>query len=1223
MKNPTLEGILRRAKEGTHENTPCRYLPAAVLLDTLRQKTTQIDKMRVESLAPARKAVGLARSLDDYKRLTIAIGSGRVERVNALVSVALWNRAAVRGIIDLYERAASGLYKPHGYSQEELLRTYLLLKLGGARVAEVAHRSMNAPSISTARKYAPVTALRASPAAPKLDEIMYNIDVACACLVQPRPDHVSEDENCSPVEGYVGMLDEIKIQATYRWDPDTNTILGPCREHVQDPARLEFSTMAQAFALFEKVNKGEMHLSSEATVAAVGLLSDNPQRSSARPVMFSGTCKRKKAGPHAKVINTFTTACKNKIDILGSARLYCLASDGELRQGSALAEITMRFPLSPSSSIYPLLSPLRLMNHLVGPDDLTSDKDTKHVHKRLRNTLMREGGIFVFGTQITPSLVRHHLLKNGVASTRVDSLLDPNDKQDVPLALSLLREIWQLPSPSVRDQPGFARVQQALNTLGVLFQLLVLPYTNVNLSLSTQLQYLSAAAHLCLILFRDGAAQSRFLPDPLYADIAIMIKNVFYCVAKTKVDNPSGKFWLILLGTDRLETCFGLLRTMVGSDSNVDMLQLGSRLSNVNVCANILAEHPEWGGVSRRLKVPSIEYESGTDVCAAFDHISPQVWKGDVAVENVELSAAWHLGRELLQALLPERSIQALIYQLDQDPSIDIFSPFGQLLVKSPLLYTSDVEPVLATQQVDLSLSTEAAHQEGIDQELDLEDIIATSRAKSDPERAAPYVDGPNDTKLHKARLLRDAALYSTLRDSKDRLARIAGRSRYKVPSEMGNVGSNIITHGSLFGRPQLLLNDPAAILVQCQSHVFLAIVQISSIKHNNRLSGRIPIDMLQEEGIHVGFQLLELTPILDPTVELASEHLDWSWSGNYLPITDKCLGRFVQPIDPVLSTKDPHQVSFLFRSSELQAIAASLYAQLAPDDKRHLPTVSQSASFPYSISKKACFVCESEGETIEREPQDASHCMSCSAQLNRTASQRILEHFGGHILFDPAVQRSDEPCGLCPRPTSDGAQCRIYLLPKAKGSKNVHQQVDLSRSTGCPNMRKFNYGAAAEYKANSPCTNVPIQCPRCPDNAPCVWKYNLEAHLQRAHPHAPIEAHVRLFTLSQGELDSMQGLWNKQAAQSKHKKPKSKPITPSTITISEEHSFRHALRIIDSEHVHGTGDGDNLEHDLGSVSDPSSQRKDSYDNIRDDNEIENEETTTVVQPAVQLERTF
>lgn len=63
------------------------------------------------------------------------------------------------------------------------------------------------------------------------------------------------------------------------------------------------------------------------------------------------------------------------------------------------------------------------------------------------------------------------------------------------------------------------------------------------------------------------------MPPQLYVDIMIMIKNIFFCVAKTKADNPDGKFWIILLGTDCLEELFGILRTMVGNYSNVDILQ--------------------------------------------------------------------------------------------------------------------------------------------------------------------------------------------------------------------------------------------------------------------------------------------------------------------------------------------------------------------------------------------------------------------------------------------------------------------------------------------------------------------------------------------------------------------------------------------------------------------------------------------------------------------------
>ncbi|KAG9083015.1 hypothetical protein FS749_006369 [Ceratobasidium sp. UAMH 11750] len=1215
--HPVLEGIVRRANQGTHENTPRQYLSVTMLLELLGQKTSQIDTMRVQNLAQARKIATLVRNLDDYKRLTMAIGSGRVERVNALVSVALRNGSAVRGIIDLYERAASGLYKPHGYTQEEMLRTFLLLKLGGTRVADVAHRSMSSPSISTTRKYAPVAALRASPSTPTLDEVMYNIDLACACLVPSRPES-SDSEG--PVEGYVGQLDEIKIQALFRWDPDTNTILGACREHVQDPTCLQFKSVDQVLGLFDKVNKGEVHLGTEATVAAIGFLSNDPRRSSARPVMFSSTCKREKADAHAKLINTFATACRQRIDVHGTARLYCIASDGELRRGAALVEIAMKSHLSPSSSIYPLLSPLPLMNHLVGPDDLTCDKDAKHVFKRLRNTLLRESGITVFGTQITPSLIRLHLIRSGVPPTRVNFLLDPNDKQDVPLALSLLRTIWQLPSPSVEDLPPFAKVRHGLNVLGIFFRLLVLPYTDVKLDLGEQLKYLSAAAHLCLVLFRDNAAQAHFLPIPLYVDIAIMIKNVFYCVAKTKIDNPNGNFWLVLLGTDRLETCFGLLRTMVGSDSNADMLQLGSRLSNVNICANILAEHPEWGGVARRLKLPPMESEPGVDVSAAFDHITPQAWKGNVKVSSVVLSTAWQLGREILQSLLPGHTVEKWIQDLDKSLGVDILCPFGQLLVKSPQLYASNEEQGTVGQPVAIRPTLEVTYQDDTNQELDIEDMVAISRAEGSSNCAAPYVLGPRGIKIHKAHLLRDAAMYTTLRDSKDRLGRIAGHTRYKAPSDTG-ITSNLVTHGSLFGRPQLLLNDPAATIVRCQNYVFLALVQITSIKHGNRLLGKVSTDMLQEEGVNIGFQILELVSIREPTPELASEQLDWSWSGKYLSTAHKCSGRFVQPLDPILSTEIPNQPTFVFRSSELQSIAGSLYAQLEAGEKHHLPAVQRSTSFPYSILGKACFVCNSgTGDTLQEDLQNASCCAFCSVPLGLKHLQHVLEHFGGHILFDPAVKRSDEPCGLCLRSTSVNQQCVVYILPKKKGSKSSHRQIDMKRSHGCPNLQKFSYKSAAEYKPNSPCTNVPISCPRCPDDAPCVWKYNLEAHLKRVHPHTPtIDMHAQLFNLSKEEHDSMQKRWDKRIAQSKRKK-KAQPNSLAAIPISEKYSSVHKLRTVDLEYIVHEHKSDGLEDSSSSVSDSSSQYEDDHDDPPSDEENEGETNTSVADPGIRVQ---
>jgi len=84
-----------------------------------------------------------------------------------------------------------------------------------------------------------------------------------------------------------------------------------------------------------------------------------------------------------------------------------------------------------------------------------------------------------------------------------------------------------------------------------------MPYVCADLNLDEQLIHLSVAVHMAFFLYRDCSARTQFMPTQSYVDIMIMVKNMFYCVAKAKVDNPHGNFYPILLGTDRLEMFFG------------------------------------------------------------------------------------------------------------------------------------------------------------------------------------------------------------------------------------------------------------------------------------------------------------------------------------------------------------------------------------------------------------------------------------------------------------------------------------------------------------------------------------------------------------------------------------------------------------------------------------------------------------------------------------------
>ena len=117
-------------------------------------------------------------------------------------------------------------------------------------------------------------------------------------------------------------------------------------------------------------------------MAAKAVLLSEPCEYAVQPVMFSGMCKREMSEEHAWVIKTALEVC-NRQELQNNAiyRTVCKASDGEAKHGDVLVIETMSFELSSDSPIYAHLHPLEFLNLLVGPDDITADKDFKHIIK--------------------------------------------------------------------------------------------------------------------------------------------------------------------------------------------------------------------------------------------------------------------------------------------------------------------------------------------------------------------------------------------------------------------------------------------------------------------------------------------------------------------------------------------------------------------------------------------------------------------------------------------------------------------------------------------------------------------------------------------------------------------------------------------------------------------------------------------------------------------------
>ncbi|KAG6874971.1 hypothetical protein C0992_005739 [Termitomyces sp. T32_za158] len=287
--------------------------------------------------------------------------------------------------------------------------------------------------------------------------------------------------------------------------------------------------------------------------------------------MFLGICQE-----HSSAVSLDFTTEEDMEEVF-----RCL-EDGEVHCAAELSE---------DSNIFSVIAALHLLNRHVGDDDITADKDWKHIIKQLRNLLLCDCGIVIQGIRITPAITQVHLRSAGLSAEHINSVFNPQDQQDVKLAFDLLKDIWTLLAPLNHHSSGFIMARQSLMILGRFLYYLVFPYLCIELSLSEQVEHLSAAIHLAMVLYQEAGKD--FLPTLLYTDLAIMVKNVIFCIAKAKVDTPKASFWIILLGTDHLEELFGILRTMVGNDANLDTLQLGDRITGCIEVLNILAENPQ------------------------------------------------------------------------------------------------------------------------------------------------------------------------------------------------------------------------------------------------------------------------------------------------------------------------------------------------------------------------------------------------------------------------------------------------------------------------------------------------------------------------------------------------------------------------------------------------------------------------------------------------------
>ena len=479
-----------------------------------------------------------------------------------------------------------------------------------------------------------------------------------------------------------------------------------------------------------------------------------------------------------------------------------------------------------------------------------------------------------------------------------------------------------------------------------------MPYICVDLSIEGQLEHLSYAAHLALALYIHDKARNDFIPTALYVDLILMVKNIFFCVAKAKIDTPNDDFSIVLLGTDRLENLFGCLRTIIGNDANVDSYQLGSRLTGTMVSANILALHPEWDKALRRLRLPHVS-QNLSEIPASADHISPRSWRASQALSSLTPPTVWIQGRRRLEADHP--FVSDLLHSVEAIPGATMLAPFGTLLVHASLA-GDDIEDsshdVLHGLNQDAVSSDPSAPITG-DGMCELEDAATSLDWTPEGHTFSNTVAvGENTGTVNKTRALSLLFKYSKSTSSADRLRRVQQQARF-VQSEPETVVDNSSDElGDL-----LMVNNPIASLVSCEDNIFLCVGEIISIHLASKAVDYLRLDVLREDTVHITYQVYALMCIpdndnLDDSTSDIMRDYDWK-TGSLLPLKFKVPGNLIQPINPPLSTppSESHTPLYLFDTPTLIALTSSLRDRLTKPQLKFIPHTTQTEHFPYRES--------------------------------------------------------------------------------------------------------------------------------------------------------------------------------------------------------------------------------------------------------------------------------
>ncbi|KAJ7472397.1 hypothetical protein B0H11DRAFT_2196011 [Mycena galericulata] len=1093
----------------------------------LRNKLTatkeDVNAHKLKNLNLANSLTSTRERLSDFVEVFDFLGKNVVPALHRILTNAYDEGWGIKKLRKQLQLALEGKYFARKYTQYEIDLTILLYELGGAGAVHAMNHSIFVlPSLKTIQPYRRLHRITPSVGGLKFTEISCNIST----LFGP---HITFEDGTETAADpptlcvHTLSFDELATERRIDYMTETDDMGGFCLEHLD---ALETTKIGKGIDTVEAavaaVKEGKVHIAQEASVGAISHLSATNY--GAKPVYIGPTCKKGTWHDCLRTMLTVVEAWKRSPD--GEARhgpAGVVSSDGDPKRRLALFVMCMHSEILRGNPLYPYICNLDGLNRRVGFNNITADFDYKHDFKRICTSLCSPEGVVVKNVCINRDLLLRWLEKlplNDWSETSIHALLNPGDGQNVERAVKLMLSIVNLRDlDSDEFNPTESAEFEALCVLGEVFDALLQPFINPNLSLSEQIESLVRFSHLiCALYLQNGTS---FLSNQLYGDLQAMVKNAVLLVPKTRIIDGRLGVYICLLGDDVLESLFGRCRMIGGHSPNCSVGELRDRFASAMNLDAVYEAHPELERKPRRLKLLRTR---------ELDHLRPREWKGVVRADSCDLEICWVAGRRAAEIILQRYAIKMAISftELFKRRNTDLMRPMGG---KYPAI-SPGIDRSMANLSSDPSEIPSDVDPDKINPNnpllyIDFDEMIARETAQSisemDPHSVFAEIDSDGHLTHKKSTLRILFDMTHNSHGSHDRLQRVRGFTiggkswSHETPDDNSVTDATHFQLGSIF----------STLICYNGTHLGFAVAKCTLIKKCVPGTKAVSISAIPLAELHlesspytISGQVFSLVP-LNPT---ASE---WAWDGQFISFSLKKNAKSVskdvaritnlqftvssQIIDSIhkyareiLVPDDmecERERTWVFSNQHLLDSWQRLWARIIAEKSLHDKFSSKftgvsNGVFPYNAMPSPDFVGVTyslplAGTCIQITNTDRQKCRMCNEHVKDKDRQT---HIGHHILksvlgvieddVESAVS-TDYPCGTCGGPSTNES-CHIQIK-----SGKAH--------SNCPSMYAFQIAAASKFSENRPCTNIPIRCTLGCDET--HWKYNFPQHLQTRHP--------------------------------------------------------------------------------------------------------------------------